>query len=69
MIFLFLKTLKNKNPGKLRTFVSLYDPFPNSIRRFAPHVALARAHEFPNRRKLPDYINFQANSIFGVLDF
>ena len=34
---------QNKSNGKQRTVVSWYDPFPNPIRRFAPHMALARA--------------------------
>ena len=34
---------QNKSNGKQRTVVSWNDPFPNTIRRFAPHMALARA--------------------------
>ena len=30
-----------KSNGKQRTVVSWNDPFPNPIRRFAPHMALA----------------------------
>ena len=33
----------DKSNGKQRTVVSWNDPFPNPIRRFAPHMALARA--------------------------
>ena len=54
----------NKNPRTLRTVVSLYDPFPNSIRRFAPvALARARAHGFPDA-KYPIITICRPNQLF-----
>ena len=62
----------NKSKGKQRTVVSWNDPLPTSIRRFAPHMALARAraHGYSlilYRHVVLDFGKTNATIVFAVV--